>query len=148
MIFPENVRNNIINMKERKNNIYTCDLVCCGQNSFEIYSTYKDSEDIVCIAKCPKCLKEYEIYNSLIQGYDNCIDVKRINKNIKLNSFRCKKCKENNCNVHLKYEYPPIDELKEDNIEPISNAFSWIWISFECTLCGKKYKNFINEETS
>ena len=149
MIFPEHIRSNVVNIKKHKNNIYSGKLTCCEQNNFKVYCTSNNNDNIVCIAKCLNCLKEYEIYNSLTQGYDNCLDIKKdIKKNVNLFVFKCKKCNNNIYNVYLKYEYPPIKELGYDHIESIPNAFSWIWISFKCSSCNKKYKNYINMETS
>ncbi len=48
----------------------------------------------------------------------------------------------------IKYEYPDTQELMELEMSEIDNAFTWIWITLECSKCGTKYKNFVDCETA
>lgn len=65
----------------------------------------------------------------------------------KTKSFECRKCKNNDFKVKIKYEYIDINELDELRRKGKDNDFSYIWISLECNKCGKKYKNFVDLET-
>lgn len=143
-MFLERIKKNIINVNY-KNDIVVGDLCCCNQFEFELYEF--NDENIIIDAVCSKCNKKFNLYNSLTDGYNNCIS-KHINKNIKLKKIYCKKCKKSHFKVNIKLEYPPLEELLEDKIYPVDNAFSWIWITLTCCNCKKKYKNYVNEETA
>jgi hypothetical protein len=140
----------------------TDSIICCNSKAYEmkyigtlrksLFGTYyfepKNDELIICI-KCKNCKEQMQLFNSVTDGYDNCVndsDSQIINYN-GFKSFECPKCNHNFFEIIVEREYSNIDELKEMKIENISNYFTWIRITLKCKNCNKVFKNIVNLET-
>lgn len=150
-LIPKKLKNNLKVIKE-DNDTYTytvkTNLVCCDDDSFEIKSIKeKDLTIIHCI--CNKCQKEYEVYNSELDGYKLKEDdsVKIIKKDFK--TKKCSKCKKESHKVEIIYEYLNyIQDNKPIITNDPSNLYSNIKINLTCTECNKKEKGFIDNDTN
>lgn len=162
-MLPLKIKPYLTNIREKSDDnclIIEGELSCCGKQEFEmsfdglvrksfLTGTYIYAKDdkIVLEAKCKCCGKKIVLFHSSIDGYAQC--QKNIKKNISsLKSFDCIKCKQNNFAVIIKYEYSDLQELKEEGIDNIDNAYSWIWISLKCNECNTKYRKFFDFETA
>lgn len=134
-------------------------LTCCNATDFEVYISgevkhsifskiYLSSEDdkVVLEARCKKCGKHILVFDSYCNGYGRCGKMKY--EFTKLKPIACKKCKDNDFSIVIRYEYPDVQELEELGINEMDNAFTWIWITLECNKCGTKYRNFVEFETA
>jgi hypothetical protein len=151
-LIPNKLKDNLKIIKEDRDG-YTykvkTKLVCCDSNNFKVEQIKsKDTNIIHCI--CNKCNKEYEIYNSEIDGYnlerDN--EVKIIKENFKEHNCICK---ENSYEVEINYEYiDDIDEIKEIKklgISDLTNIYTSIKVNLKCNKCNKKEKDYFKNET-
>ena len=134
-------------------------LTCCKSHSFQVFifgkvqrnilfGRYLSAKDgkISLTSHCKKCKKVIPIFDSRYDGYETfekCHE-KRVKNNCET-PFHCKKCSNNDFSIHIKYEYPNIEELNEENDS--RHSYTWIWVSLKCNKCGKKYKNLIDYET-
>ncbi len=162
-MLPLKIKPYLINIYEEiddGNSIIEGELSCCEKQEFEItydglikksflMGTYLYSDDnkLVLEAKCKHCGRKILIFDSSTDGFSNC--EKKPNRNVsRLKSFDCKKCNKNNYTVKIKYEYSDIQELIEEGIENIDNAYSWIWVSLKCNECNSEYRKLIDFETA
>lgn len=104
-----------------------------------------DGEQIVFKAYCKKCGKDILVFDNNLDGYEQCDRNNKEKENI-LKEFECERCRRNNYSIAIRYEYPDFQDLREDGIINIDNAFSWIWISLKCNNCGVVYRNLIDFE--
>lgn len=162
-MLPLKIKPYVINIHEEiddGNSIIEGELSCCEKQEFEItydglikksflMGTYLYSDDnkLVLEAKCKHCGRKILIFDSSIDGFSNC--EKKPNRNVsRLKSFDCKKCNTNNYTVKIKYEYSDVQELIEEGIENIDNAYSWIWVALKCNECNSEYRKLIDFETA
>lgn len=145
--------------KDGDNNLIEGILTCCNAHNFEVFvvgeikhsmfsKMYLSSENdkIVIEVRCKKCGKVISVFDGNYDGYEQCGKDQTTHVTTKL--IDCKKCRNGDFSVNIKYEYPDIQELKELEITEIDNAFTWIWITLVCNNCGTRYKNFIDCETA
>jgi hypothetical protein len=150
-----------INSKIDTNTIVSGIVTCCSCSEFDVlcYGNIKKSllghislcdktDGIVVRLRCKKCGEEIEVFNSFTDGYNRCIEEKVDCVNIQFQSFHCNAQEHSNFSVEVIFEYPPKQELIDDEITECDNAFSWIWISLKCNICNKYFKNFVDYETS
>lgn len=162
-MLPLKIEPYLINVFEKMDDGYSViegELSCCGKQEFEIAYDglikksilmgtylYADDNKIVLEAKCKHCGRKILIFDSSIDGFSHC--EKTPDRSVsRLKSFDCKKCNKNNYTVKLKYEYSDIQELIEEGIENIDNAYSWIWVSLKCNECNTEYRRLIDFETA
>lgn len=134
-------------------------VTCCNASDFEIFAVGEiknsfpskmfllpKSDRSVVEARCKICGKVISVFDNSCDGYERCgLGTTTPVSTIPIN---CRKCQERGFSVHIRYEYPDIQELEDLNISEIDNAFTWIWIALECNKCGASYKNFIDYETT
>lgn len=161
-MIPRKITNNfkIISKKKDKGNTYIEGmLTCCNSFEFEVnvvgkikYGLFNriyvtpDNEKIAISVRCKKCGMVISAFDSCCDGYEQCD--KKIHMLAIKEALVCKKCSNNNFSVGIKYEYPDIQELEDIGIIEIDNAFTWIWVTLECNICGTRNRNFIDFETS
>ena len=152
---PKKLEDNLLVLKESNDGyIYkvTTKLTCCNDNLFSI--KYRKDKDITILkCKCTECDKEYEVFNSEIDGYklsdDN--EVKIIKTKYK--EQQCKKCESDTYEVEIIYDYlendnETIKELKDLGIKDLTNIYTKIKVNLLCKKCNKKEKGFINYESN
>lgn len=136
-------------------------LTCCGSHEFDI-SFYGDLKQnwlgnktlhandngLILNAKCKKCGKDIQVFNSFIDGYDPCSEKVQSSPKVKTNHIVCSKCSKDGFALSMTFEYQTQEELHEEGIDDYENAFSWIWVTIKCNTCGLKFKNFVDYETS
>ena len=145
--------------KDGDNNLIKGTLTCCNAHDFEVFVVgeikhsafskmrlYPENDETIMEVRCRKCGKTVLVFDSSCDGYAKCGKDRHTLAATKL--IDCKVCHHGSFFVDIKYEYPDIQELKELEITEIDNAFTWIWISLECSNCGTRYKNFVDCETS
>lgn len=146
--------------EDADNSLVEGKLTCCTVHDFEIFIVgnikrclfskrflYSENDEIVLEARCKRCDKIIPVFNSSIEGYRN-LGVTKKNICATPRHIDCEKCRNDSFSVTIKYEYPNIQELQEIEISDLDKAFTWIWITLECSKCGKKYKNFVDFETT
>ena len=135
-------------------------LTCCGTHDFEVFVAGEirhslfskmflcpENDKIVFEARCKKCGKVIQVFDSSSDGYGQC-GKKLPNICVSNRPVDCIKCRSESFSVTIKYEYPDVQELQELAISDVDNAFTWIWITLECNSCGAKYKRFLDCETA
>ena len=145
--------------KNRDNNLIEGVLTCCNAHDFEVLVVgeikhrmfsrmclFSKNAETVVEVRCRKCGKVISLFDSSCDGYEQCGKDQRIYVSTK--PIDCKKCRNGGFFVDIKYEYPDIQELEEVGITEVDNAFTWIWITLECSNCGSRYKNFVDCETT
>lgn len=150
-LLPKKLKKNLKVIKDTTDG-YTykikTELNCCD-NEFEIKIIKDDKLEIVyCI--CSKCKKEYEIFNSELDGYkltrDN--DIKIISNNYE--NKRCSKCDNELFSIEINYEYieslDEIKELKKVGIKDTTNLFTSMQMNASCTKCNNKEKEITKYE--
>lgn len=150
-LIPNKLKDNLKILKEDRDGYsynVTAKLTCCDSSNFKVKQIKtKDTTIIHCI--CNKCNKEYEIYNSELDGYnlqrDN--EVKIIKEEYK--EHKCK-CKNNSYNVEINYEYiddiEEIKEIKKLGISDLTNIYTSIKVNLKCNKCTKKEKEYLKNE--
>jgi hypothetical protein len=136
-------------------------ITCCSCSEFDVlyYGEIKkgllghislcDKNDGLAVQlRCKKCGQAIEVFNSFTDGYNRCIEEKVDCANIQLQPFYCNVQEHSDFSVEVTFEYPPKQELIDDEITECENAFSWIWITLKCNTCNKIFKNFVDYETS
>lgn len=145
--------------KNGDNNLLEGILTCCNAHDFEIHVVGELKSSMfsrMCLfpeigktaveARCRKCGKVISVFDSDCDGYEQCGKGEKTQTPTK--PVYCVKCQNGGFSVDVKYEYPDIQELEELEISETDNAFSWIWISLECSACGARYKKFVDCETA
>lgn len=134
------------------------ELCCCGENTFEVFAvgevkhgllnTYllPENDTLALEVRCKSCGKTLTVFDSPCDGYEHCGTGEQVQSDAK--PVACRKCRENDFSVKVKYEYPDAQELRELGITDADNAFTWIRVTLKCRSCGKGYKNFIDFETA
>ena len=156
----ESCLKNIIRRQNETSLLIEGRLHCCNSQDFSIkfegklkkilggkMYIYSADNRIVLEACCLKCGKNILVFDSNRDGYEQC----DCNDSISSTNFKelvCNKCKHNNYSINIKYEYPNIQELEEEGIVNVDNAFTWIWISIKCNECGTEYRKLIDFETA
>ena len=134
-------------------------LCCCNSEEFEVHSNgiikqrflkrmvlhENNTEGLCFIAKCKRCNKTIEVFNSSTDGYDRC-GTMSIAKESKTHLISCKKCNANDYAIEVKLEYSGISEISDTKHN--DNAFSWIWVHLRCNKCGTVFRNVIDYETA
>lgn len=135
-------------------------IICCSCSEFDVLYCgvirksiwgqvfFSDNDDgLVVKLRCKKCGQEIEVFNSLTDGYDRCIEEKDRSTSYQLQPFTCKQA-HSDFSAEVTFEYPPKQELIEDGIEEYENAYSWIWVTLKCNSCNKIYKHILDYETA
>lgn len=137
-------------------------IMCCSSSEFDVLyfgnvkknflghiSLYDNYARLIVRLRCRKCRQEIEVFNSLTDGYDRCIEEESVDyANIQLQPFCCSAQTHSNFSVEVTFEYPPRQELLDEGILDSDNAFSWIRITLKCNACNKTHKNFVSFETA
>lgn len=132
-------------------------LTCCNAQDFEILTAGKikrsafskehllPMDDVLALnACCRRCEKRILLFDSRCDGYDQIGHEHP--EPLKARKVACSKCGGNAFSVTIKYEFPSIHDLETLGIAEMDNAFTWIWVTLECNLCGKRYVNFLDYE--
>ncbi len=148
-----------VKSQTRTNHIVSRRITCCTCSEFDVLyygdikksifgrvELYDDKNGMAVILRCKKCGQEIELFNSLTDGYDRCIEQKTNNIDFDLKFFSCKEDAPT-FSVLVSLEYPPKQELIDTGITDCENAFSLIWISLKCNSCNRVFKNLVNYET-
>lgn len=103
-------------------------------------------------AKCSSCGRKYEIFNSLLHGYDAlCDSPYQIEKNCIMKKYSCLNCKEDKFSINIKlHNIGQLELMEEDSSINENNwmdAFDWIKIDLICSICNKLRKNWFEYET-
>lgn len=146
--------------KDNDNTVIDGELTCCDANSFAVYAygtmkyslfsgmyLFPGNEGLALEVSCKKCGKRINIFNSNVDGYDGIVNGQDKHP-LKTEAINCKKCSSNDFSLNIRYEYPDMQELLDDGITQVDNAFTWIWISLRCNKCGTIYKKFVDYETT
>ena len=145
--------------KDGDNDIIEGKLTCCKNHDFEVlvageikrsvfskmYLFSKNGKTAIEVC-CRKCGQVISVFDSGSDGYDKCGGKQHTHMPMK--PVQCKKCRNGDFSLSIRYEYPDTQELNELEIPEIDNAFTWIWITLECNKCGTRYKNFVDCETA
>ena len=158
--FPKKIQPYFETAKEKKMEdgmLIDGQLTCCAAHDFAVLaegevrrgpfsgmSLFPDGDRVVLTARCPRCGREIPVFDSDCDGYDSLESPRSIPA--ALQPIACPKCKKNRFSVCIRYEYSDIEEIGE--VADKENAFSWIRITLRCSRCGKRYRNFIDEETA
>ena len=163
-MIPERIKPFFVS-NDRKDKADVCfatgGLACCNQHGFYIWAdgmiqnTFpnkmqltENTNGLAVCAKCSECGSEVVAFDSECDGYDHCFsEIKRRERSFKT-SIKCTQCGESIFLVQLQYEYPNEQELIYLDCTEPDNAFTWIWITLTCTKCGKRFANFVNQETA
>jgi hypothetical protein len=147
-----------LSMIEIKGNWYIAD---DEERPLEDITKYQNiilSEQIPSIyleAICSQCGKKIIIFDSRKHGYDGL----NMNKeNDYINDFetikisKCRKCNSDFSKIIVKISNTGKGDLLSEGNDCINNsnwedAFDWITIDLKCGCCGKRTKNYIEEET-
>ena len=151
--------NTTLQEENGENTLIEGSLTCCNDHAFEIFVVgeakrrmfsdiclFPENDTIILEARCKKCGKIIPVFDSRSDGYEHCGENQHTQ--IIAKPIHCRKCRNNNFSVRIKYEYSDVQEIKDLGITEIDNSFTWIWITLECNKCGKIYKNFIDFETT
>ena len=163
MYIPKRLQSNftITDEKAKDYILISGHLLCCKKEHFSLFyhgivnqdvfghnHITSNRQNIALVANCKKCSKSITIFDNAIDGYDACISERKKHYDMNIKEYLCPKCKQNDFSVYIKYEYLPNHELEDESIQDINLAFSWIWVSVKCNVCGKKNNHLINYETS
>ena len=150
-LIPNKLKDNLEVLKETRDgysyNVKT-KLVCCDNSDFKI-SEIKTQDTNIIHCTCNKCNKEYEIYNSELDGYNLSQDneVKIIKDEYKEHKCLCKK---NSYDVEINYEYiddtDEIKDIKKLGITDLTNIYTSIKVNLKCNNCNKKEKEYLKNE--
>ena len=145
--------------KDGDNSLIQGILTCCNAQDFEVFVVgdikhsmfskmclFPENDKTVIEVRCRKCGRIISVFDSSCDGYEQC--GKGQNTHVPTKSIDCKKCRNGSFSVGIKYEYPDIQELEEQEITEIDNAFTWIWITLGCNNCRTRYTNFVDCETT
>lgn len=132
-------------------------LTCCAAHDFAVLaegevcrgpfsgmSLFPDGDRVDLAARCPRCGREIPVFDSDCDGYDSLESPRSIPA--ALQPIACPKCKKNRFSVCIWYEYSDIEEIGERADK--ENSFSWIRITLRRSRCGRRYRNFVDEETA
>lgn len=150
-----------IDTKSTTNTIIHGQITCCAQSEFNVFyygnikkgllghQTLCDAKDgLIIILQCRKCGKKIELFNSFTDGYERCISDSTSHDVNEFQQLFCKTNAHSDFAAEVTFEYPPKEELIEDNITVFDNAFSWIWITLKCSNCKNLLKNIVDYETA
>lgn len=151
-LVPKKLKNNLEVIKDSTDG-YTykvqTKLTCCD-DIFEVH-TIKDGNTNIVRCVCDKCQKEYEVYNSELDGYKiyETSDLKIIKNDSSVQE--CSKCSVKKYNVEITYGYmdyidDDIDEIKKLGVTDTTNIFTSMKMNLICKDCNKKEKDLIDYE--
>lgn len=145
--------------KNGDNTIIEGVLTCCNSHAFEVSCVgeikhslsakmclFPASGNLMLEVRCKKCGKVISVFDSNCDGYG--LHEKNPYPRFSARPIACKRCKNHDYSVGIRYEYPAIQELEALDISEIENAFTWIWITLACNQCGMNYRNFVDFETA
>ncbi len=163
MLIPEKLKPYfaIKNTRTSNNTIICGEITCCSLSKFDVlyygdlkkglfgHSTLCENEHgLIIFLRCKQCGKIIELFSSFTDGYNRCVCEIKPFKVDYLRKLTCGSKTHSDFTVDVVFEYLPENELIEENINMLNNAFSWIWITLKCNNCKKVFRNIVDYETS
>ncbi len=132
---------------------------CCNTNEFEVSvigSVKKRilnkmyvipiNDRLAIELRCRKCGRTIHLFDNRFDGYETLGNY--YDDSVSNISVYCKKCNCHSFVIDVQYEYPDMFDLENLDINEKENAFTWIWISIQCSNCGRKYRRFIDYDAT
>lgn len=161
-MLPKNIQRFFVQTQKslvNGNNLIEGKLSCCGSDEFEVFahgkimcglahdmSIFPVDGEMAITAQCKMCEKPFSVFDSRCDGYDRIFS--KSNIPIELRTVSCARCHSNTFGLFVRYEYPELQDLLDDGITDVDNAFTWIQISLKCCTCGANFKRFVDYETA
>lgn len=164
MMIPNRIKQYFLLTDQRQNGENTLvsgRLQCCEQPAFSFsavgtvqrgllhrMSLYPSAEGLVLRAACARCGRDIPVFDAGSDGYGNSFSKAGETPFSTAESIQCIKCGGGSFSVDLRFEYPDERELSDLGCTDPGNAFTWMWVSLTCASCGKKYMDFVSQETA